>query len=297
MKMNKLKFLAFVALLITSFTSCENEELGSGVGEGGNEENPEAPLFKADFDGQTFSTTTVQAYISGGSITIVGSKSNGENFAFILDGTTPATYAANDNLVGYSPAGSEYSYVGINPDDEDSDTGSVIISSINTTNNTLSGTFSFTGYWTNYDETVAPKQFTNGVFTNIPFITTNPSGDTFDAKINGADFNDTDIFTAETTIAGQSFISVAAENALEQSITVNLRESAGVGTYPITGAAADQAQINLSLDPEGFGTVATSGSVTITEKTALRLKGTFSGTVIIGGTTYQITAGAFNVEY
>lgn len=294
--MNKFKFLAFFALLITSFTSCENEELGSGVGEG-NEENPEAPLFKADFDGQTFSTTTVQAYISGGSITIVGSKSNGENFAFILDGTTAGTYAANDNLVGYSPAGSEYSYVGINPDDEDADTGSVIISSVNTTNNTLSGTFNFTGYWTNYDETVAPKQFTNGVFTNIPFITTNPSGDTFDAKVNGVDFNDTDIFTAETTIAGQSFISVAAENALEQSITVNLRESAGVGTYPITGASADQAQINFSLDPDGFGTVATSGSVTVTEKTALRLKGTFSGTVIIGGTTYQITAGAFNVEY
>ena len=120
MKMKKIKLLTFFALIFTAFNfvSCDNEPIDPAIVIGGenpgeNPGNPTAPaVFKADFDGQTFTTATAQAFISGGSITMSAVKSNGESFSMILDGTTPGTYPANPNLIGYSPAGSEYAYAG-----------------------------------------------------------------------------------------------------------------------------------------------------------------------------------------
>lgn len=297
--MSKLKFLAAFVLIFTAFnfTSCDNEPLDSAIDPNEGGETEEA-LFKADFDGQTFSTTTTMAYISGGSIIIGAYRSNGENFSMILDGTVAGTYPANDNLITYTPPGSEYGFIGSHPTDENADTGSVIITSINTTDRTISGTFTFTGYWSDESTTVAPKTFSNGVFTNIPYTTTNPTGDTFDATLNSLPFNDTDILTSEISVGGQDFISVAAENNAGQSITVSMRSNLTAGTYTITGnIATDVVQVNFKPESASFGTPATTGSVTIIEKTATRIKGTFTGTVVIGAVTYQITNGAFDVEY
>lgn len=305
--MKKIKFLTFFAVIFTAFNfvSCDNEPIDPAIAIGGenpgeNPGNPSAPaVFKADFDGQTFTTAMAQAYISGGSITMSAVKTNGESFSMILDGTAVGTYPANPNLIGYSPAGSEYGYVGTHPTDEDANTGSVIITSINTVNHTISGTFSFTGYWTDYDDdSFAPKQFSNGVFTNIPYTSTNPTGDTFDATLNGNVFNDVDILTIESSIGGQNFISIGARNLNEDAITVSVRDNIGAGTYTITGdVGTDVVQVNFAPATEEFGTAASSGSVTITEKTATRIKGTFNGTVIIGEDTFTITGGAFDVEY
>lgn len=304
MKMKKIKFLtSFVVLFsIFTFTSCDNEPIDPALTVGGENpgENPNLPgVFKADFDGQTFTANTTMAYISGGSIIMNAVKSNGESFSMILDGTSVGTYQANDNLIGYSPAGSEFAYVGNHPTDETANTGSIIVTSINTVNQTISGTFSFTGYWSDFDDAgVVPKQFTNGVFTNIPYTGTNPSGDTFDATLNGDVFNDVDILVAEVSLNEQNFISIAARNSANQSITVSVRDNLTAGTYTISGdTAVDLVQINFAPDDDAFGTVASSGSVTITEKTATRIKGTFNGTVTIDADTYTITGGSFDVEY
>jgi hypothetical protein len=304
MKMKKINFITYFVLLFSvfTFTSCDNEPIDPAIVIGGENpgENPGTTgVFKADFDGQTFTTNTTMAYISGGSIIMNAVKTNGESFSMILDGTTPGTYPANPNLIGYSPAGSEYAFIGTHPTDENANTGSIIVTSVNTTNNTISGTFSFTGYWSDYDDdSVAPKQFTNGVFTDIPYTSTNPTGDTFDATLNGNVFNDTDILVAEISISGQDFISVAAENLNEDSITVSVRDNLTAGTYAITGnVGTDLVQVNFAPATEDFGTPASSGSVTITEKTATRIKGTFNGTVNIGDDTFTITGGAFDVEY
>ncbi|MCY1241680.1 hypothetical protein D9M72_545960 [compost metagenome] len=91
---------------------------------------------------------------------------------------------------------------------------------------------------------------------------------------------------------------MAAENNAGQSITVSMRSNLTAGTYTITGnIATDVVQVNFKPESASFGTPATSGSVTIIEKTATRIKGTFTGTVVIGVVTYQITNGAFDVEY
>ncbi|HEY0046340.1 MAG TPA: DUF6252 family protein [Flavobacterium sp.] len=263
-------------------------------------ENPVANgLFKVDIDGVPFSTSTTLVYLSGGSVILNAIGSNGDTFAFLLDGTTPGSYAANDNIVTYTEAGEEFGWWGTHPTDNNANTGSVIITSVNATNNTISGTFSFTGYWSDQGNTTIPqKTFTNGSFTNLPYVTQSPTNDTFFAKVNGAEFVETDLLAVEISIADQEFISVGAEDATTRGITVSTRSNLSTGSYQITGnVATDPVQIKFSLNEDSFGTVATSGHVKITEKTADRIKGTFSASVTINSVVYQITDGAFDVAY
>lgn len=305
--MSKIKYLSAFLLLFTAFnfTSCEGdiEPIDGTVVLNPGGENPdggttEPGLFKVDFDSQNFSTSSTQVYLSGGSIIINAFRSNGENFGFILDGTAVGTYAANKNFVTYTPAGSEYGFSADHPTDENFDTGSVVITSINTTNKTISGTFHFKGYWSDFDDnSVAPKDFTNGTFTNLPYITTNPTGDSFFAKVNGVEFVDNDIFTVESGSGTQNFISIAALNAADEEITVSVNSSLAVGTYPITGATNSNVNVIYALPTSDFGTRAATGNVTISEKTSTRIKGTFTATVTIDAVNYQITEGAFDVEY
>lgn len=300
--MKKIQFLSVILILFAAFngSSCsEVEPIDPAIIIDPNPNpNPTSGLFKVDFDGQTFSTSTTLVYLSGGSIIINAMRPQGDTFGVILSGNTTGTYPANDNLIAYSPAGSEYGYTGNHPTDEIINTGSMVVTSINTTNKTISGTFQFTGYWSNYDVTLAPKVFTNGVFTNLPYVTQNPTGDTFSAQINGVEFVDTDILTVETDIAGQQNLSVGASNSNDDSITVTVRSNLGTGNYTITGnVATDLVQIKYVPSSSTSGAIATSGSVTITQKTATRIKGTFNGLVTIATVPYQITVGTFDVEY
>src|SRR5690606_29905967 len=122
-----------------------------------------------------------------GSITINAMRPQGDNFGFMLNGITTGTYAGNDddNLIGYNAVGIENTFVSFNFDNPSEDTGAVVVTEINTVNQTISGTFQFKGYSEDDTGNTISKQFTNGVFTNLPYMTNNPTGDTFFAKING----------------------------------------------------------------------------------------------------------------
>jgi hypothetical protein len=306
--MKNLKFISAIIVLFTAFniSSCTSdvEPIDPAIVINPNPEpnpnpNPTPGVFKVDIDGATYTAATTIVYITGGSIQLSAIRANGDSFGMLLSGTTAGTYAANDNVVAFTPSGSEYGYWGYNPDDDTADTGSVIITSIDTVNHTITGTFSFTGYWS--DDTVTnipPKQFTNGIFTNLPYVSNSPTGDMFVAKVNGTDFNQNDLLAITTDFGGTEFISIGAANAADNSLTVSVKSSLGPGTYSITGnVATDPVQISYALSSDDFGTIANAGTVTITEKTATRVKGTFSGVVVINAVTYNITAGSFDVEY
>src|SRR5690606_32758422 len=77
-------------------------------------------------------------------------------------------------------------------------TSNVTISSIDMTNKIITGTFSFTGFYSDFssEDTLPSINFTNGVFS-IPFVTDNPvTTDEFYAKIDGVEFNEELIMTA-----------------------------------------------------------------------------------------------------
>ena len=298
--MNKLRFLSVIIILFSTFTltSCDNEPIDPAIdlNNPNNGGNQTPASFKADFNGATWNASTTQAVVSGNMIQIVGLKNDGTSFGFIIDGSTTGTYPANTNILAYNPAGSEYGYWSTNFQNPEENTGSIVITSIDTVNKKISGTFSFKGYWSNEAETgVLPINFTNGVFTNLSYVGSAETGDSFFAKVGGAEFVDTDILSITTTISGQEFISIGAQDASLNSMTVSVRSNVGTGTYAITGnVATDQAQAVYEIADQSNQAV--SGSVTITEKTADRIKGTFSF-VTNGTTPYAITEGKFDVGY
>ena len=297
MKRIKLIVGIFLVLSAFSFTSCTNEPIDSAINLddfGGGNNGP--AVFKADFSGATWTATISQAVISGNLITISGLKSNGEGFGFLVQGNATGTYPANTNILAYTPAGSDYGYWSTNFNNPEENTGSITITNINTSNNTISGTFNFKGYWSDTTNTsIIPVQFTNGVFQNIPFITQNQTGDSFFAKIGGTEFVDVDILTSLIDVSGQEFISIGAQNAALNSMTVSVKSSLGTGTYPITGnISTDNVQAIYDFNDTNY--TATTGSVTIVSKTATRIKGTFNF-VTNGTTPFTITEGAFDVEY
>ncbi|HCQ13563.1 DUF6252 family protein [Flavobacterium sp.] len=297
--MKNIKFLSALVVLFSAFTftSCDNEPIDSALnpddfGGGGNAN----ASFKADFNGATWTANSSQAIVSGNLIQIAGVKSDGSTFGFLIEASTTGTYPANENLLAFNPAGSEYGYWATNINNPTENTGSITITSIDTVNKKISGTFSFKGYWSNADETgVLPIDFTNGVFTNVPYINMEETGDTFFAKVNGTEFVDVDILTTEIGVGSQDFISIAAQNSALDAITVSVRSDQGVGTYPITGnVATDVVQAIYDFNDANY--LAVSGTVTIQEKTATHIKGTFSF-VTNGATPFTISEGSFDVDY
>ncbi len=306
--MKNIKFLTgiFFILAAFTFTSCDNEPIDPALdldnfGGGGNNGGP--IVFKADFSGSTWNASAAQANISNGLITIIGTRgTSGESFAFQILGTTTGTYPANENILAYTPANSEYGYWSLDINNGSTDTGSITITEIDTQNNTISGTFNFTGYWSDTTVTnILPTVFTNGVFENIPFTTDGPapSGDTFYAKVDGVEFVEDQVDGALITqVTGMpNQISVVGSKDNGDTVGLNIVSSLSVGTYQITGPFGEQ--VNGSSVINDVLYTAQSGSVTITSKTATRISGTFSMVVqnFTTSATKTISQGSFDVEY
>ncbi|PDS26270.1 DUF6252 family protein [Flavobacterium branchiophilum] len=297
--MKKINFLMLFLVFIGLMTSCEVEPIDSNLNpqsfDDNTNNNSGATSFKANFSGATFTATSTLAYISGGSIRLEALRgTSGEGFAFFLEGTTVGTYAAPDNLLTYTPANStdNFGYWAQNPLSPNQSVGSVTVTAIDSVNKTISGTFNFTGYWSDFSVTnIAPIVFSGGVFTNIPYSTQSPTGDTFYTKINGTEFVDNDIVVATVN----DVIGIAARNAAQDVVNLGIKETLTVGSYTITGASTDQVQASYKLASNILPLSATAGTITITSKTTDRIVGTFSFATTNG--TYQATSGTFDVAY
>ena len=284
--------LLFITTLIASCTyepvdgSVEPDPDSGGNGESG--------VFKADFNGSTWTAKETEAIISGNFIQIAAINSKGENFGIMIEGSTAGTYAANVNIVSYSPAGTEYGYLAINDNNPTENTGSVIITSINTTNKTISGTFHFKGYWSDVPNTKAPITFTNGVFKDIPYITQEETADVFTAKVGGANFVAIDILTAEIGIGSDNFITIGAQDVNSNTISISIKTTLGIGSHTITNTVGANVQGYYEDINDEY--TAVSGNITITSKTSDRIKGTFEFRTN-GATPFVISQGNFDVEY
>ncbi|MBD3580889.1 DUF6252 family protein [Flavobacterium selenitireducens] len=294
---NKLLIGIFAMLSVLNLTSCDTEPIDPNIVVPDPTDPVEAGSFKVKIDGVQYTALATQAYISGGSILMTATRANGDSFGFIIGGTTEGTYAANQNILAFTQGGSEFGWEGTNPANAGENTGAITISSVNATTRTISGTFQFKGYWSDTtNTTVAPKEFTEGVFTNIPYTDQSPTGDTFTANVDGAAYDASDIFVTEAGSGGTNIISISAPSG-NANLTVAVMSDITVGNYPITGSiATDDVQV-MYMNTSGAGGPATSGAVNITQKTADRIRGTFTATVTSGSTTFQITQGNFDVAY
>lgn len=163
-----LLYIGFLLLALT-FTSCENEPIDSAI----NLDPVDPPVlpatFRVNFDGQTYIATQFNAVMNDGVLSIAAYKGTQlESFTLSINGITEGVYPTNVNTVSYSSGTGNPLYQSFNPDDLTFNTGQVLITDVNESAQTVSGTFSCTAYYVD-GSTVLTKSFTNGVFTNIRY--------------------------------------------------------------------------------------------------------------------------------
>lgn len=303
------------------FNSCETEPIDPAVLDNiNNPENPNntAGFFKVDFNGGTYVATTRTAIIDNGVILIGGSRgNNGENIGIILDGTTTGNYT-DSAIISYNPsAASEFDYVNLDADFISN--GIVVITEINTTTKIISGTFNFTGNWSDYDDANAPTSiaFTNGSFS-IPYTTNSPDPDpdplqgTFTVAIDEVPFvansiiavqseaidpaTNLPLINPETNLPFVSY-SIAGKYNETKIVTIQFIEtSENVYDIPDGGLIT---YIPNALNPaetfvgNNFSTLETVGNITITSNntTTRKISGTFKCIVsLIDFNTGEVTA-------
>ena len=304
--MKKMTIVQVFTLLFLAmgFVACDTEPVDpvllDNIGNPGTSQG----TFKVDFSGQTYEATAITAVINDGMLAISGYRGSGANteqVAFLVPNPEVGSFSGDDLLMYYQPAGEEYQYINFNLEQV---SGSVNITNIDTVNKTVSGTFSFTGWWSNDEEEVAPIEFTNGSFTNVTYQGTIPGngGETGDdvltAVLNGTNFPVANVAVAVADGGLGETITINGLDANQNNVIVSMKASLNPGTYNITGNMLDDVVGGryLSTSPDSMY-MATTGSVTINSKTETRIAGTFTFTATNGTDTVTITQGTFDVDY
>ncbi|BCY29244.1 DUF6252 family protein [Flavobacterium okayamense] len=286
---------------------------GSGGNGGGSGGSSGSSVFKADFDGQTWNANTTQAIVNSSYIALTGIHLNGSFFQITIPNGTVGTYTwansspNNPMAVTYSPGSGQTSFLSLSNSQASgtgyvgyTDTAEIVISSINTTNNTISGTFKFTGV--RFDSTLTnteTKVFTNGVF-NLSYTANNtsPGNNSFFCKVDGADYNPTNV---DGYITGSQISLIGRRGAVE-TISLTLNQTISPGTYPLDDLPLGNNNIGMyNLDNTGNIFGADPGTVTITthNTSSKRIVGTFefTATSFLTSGSYQITNGSFDIIY
>lgn len=284
---------------------------GSGSGGGGNSSSND--IFKADFDGQTWNASTTQAIVNSDYVALSGIHSNGSFFQITIPNGTVGTYTwanispTNPMAVTYSPGSGQTSFLSLSDSQASgtgyvgyTDTAEIIISSIDTANKIISGTFKFTGV--RFDSTLSNteiKVFTNGVFNlNYTENNTSPGNNSFFCKVDGADYNPTNV---DGYITG-SQISLIGRRGSVETISLTLNQTITPGTYNLESLPLGNNNIGMyNLDNSGTVLGADPGSVTITshDVSSKHIIGTFDFTAksLISTDSYEITNGTFDIIY
>jgi hypothetical protein len=208
---------------------------------------------------------------------------NTMNAAAYVDSTLPNTFAFTTNQGTYpTQAG-----------------GEVNITSIDTVNKKISGTFSFKAYRMMDD---LQRTITEGSFTNISYATTLPpssSTDTFKVKINGSSW--TPGFVASVSTMGTLAVS-GSDAAGVKSVGLTMPSTITPGTYTLDLFGAQYIGLyNPDSDPN-HSQASTSGTLTILSHntSTRRIRGTFSfhAEALLNPLLFsEITEGYFAVTY
>lgn len=282
-----LGILSFTTILILS--SCKKKEEVQPQTNNPST-NSTTAIMKATKDGSAWQATTVSASIMNGRIAISGMTST-DSLTFSLEGDTTGTYgcyiwtqsAAVYGNGGYGDYATNQSTTG----------GEIIVTEINTTDSTISGTFSFT-VERNYDQ--SSVVFENGIFTNIPFTSTLPvtPNNHMSVDVDGSTYTPTTITISNAY--GTLLINGTTNGS--EAIAVTVPSDVTAGTY--TTSSFGNYRIQYNVDQTTFLSVS-GGTITVTENDVnnSHITGTFSGTASnTGGTiTRVLTNGSFDVYY
>ncbi len=287
-----------------------------------NNTNSEAS-FTAEVDGNSFTGINYSASIVNGLISITG-ENNGEVITLSINDSQEGDYIMNgvvgmqSHFGGYTHSPTESGYVGIDFTGQGLQVGSVSVTNIDETNQTISGTFDFVATRYAMDaqgdfltdpntgdfvlETIA---INNGSFINIPYTTdiqgNNGNSSSFEAIVDGVAFENGTISGVAFNQNGFSSITLAAttNNTETLSLMLDLNIAAGTYTLQALGFSLPTASYVVS-NTESYGV--TTGEVTITshDTTNQRIIGTFyfdGANVLNPAQTISVTSGSFDITY
>ncbi|MCO6146538.1 DUF6252 family protein [Flavobacterium sp. NRK1] len=297
--MKRFRFLSVLLMVFSaiSFVACDTEPVDPVLTENIGENQPGDAVFKVNFSDETHTAIQATAKFEEGMLSIAGVMgTNAEFVSITLDDYAVKTY--NEAFIGYYPGSSTAGgYLNINPETGQNN-GQVVITEVDTVNNTISGTFSFTGYYVDVEMNLPSIAFTNGVFENIPItgLPQNPGTNPVNQKLFKAKVNGTaKTFGTIMPISSAGTLSLTGTNvASQESISISVPESITAGTYDLEDFT-DYYAAYLGGD-SSFSSE--SGTLTITSNTGGWIKGTFE----FSGHDFDdnpmtITEGEFSVQY
>lgn len=269
---------------------------------------PNRGAFYATIDGQPWEGDSVrQAVVVNGTVTITGVSKTGDALAMVLPELKTGEYTFNGQSDGYAVFTSLHDtsdlYLSNSLSDSSKAGGTVTVTSVDTTNQTVSGTFRFNLYQASNTTT---KSVTAGVFTNISYVGGSvappdqqpPSGnaDTLIAKVDNTDWAAAQVLI-ETPENGQLIIGGISG---QQSLAIYMPANIAAGTYSMD---FNMGQYFASYIPTATTALLAvkNGSLVILENDVTRkhIRGNFSftGTSLTDGSSAVISSGYFSVDY
>lgn len=291
-----------LGIILSSLISCEKETSY----ETGNIAGPAKGDFYASLDGKIWNADSIQLIlVSSNGATITGISRTGEQISMVLPVFKTGTYLLGVQSSSYAICGNLLTNAtNVYVSNSGTAGGTITISSVDTINQLVSGSFQFTLVNPADNSSVT---ITNGIFSFVPYGSgaggiTNPppsggNADTLNATIDGVKFVSSDILPSLTN--GQLLIAGFSMNG-NQDIGLLMPPDIKPGSYPFDFATGLYIGI---YNPSPTVTLISQNSGTLVilshDVVAKKIKGTFDFTASPAGngTPAVITQGYFSVNY
>ena len=288
-------------ILLFSFLACKKEssiENGSGTG-------PADGDFYSTIDGNLWNADSVQLILVNSSgVSITGISKTGGQLSIVLPAFKTGTYTFGGQSLSYAIYGNLLTnQTNVYVSNIETAGGTTTITSIDTINHLVSGTFEFT-LMNPADNTT--KTITKGIFNYVPYgdgmggvVNPPPGGstDTIKATIDGVKFVSVDVISSITN--GQLLIAGFSASGLSD-VGLLMPPDIAAGSYPLDFATGQYIGIynptpTVTLISQSSGTL----TITSNDTVAKLIKGTFDFTASPtgSGTPAVITEGYFSVTY
>jgi hypothetical protein len=265
--------------------------------------------FYATIDGEPWQADSLQMAIvaDSGIVTITGISKTQDEISMVLPGFQKGVYAVNGQSVGFAlftslQVTAADLYLTNTSTDASKAGGTVSLTTIDTVNKTISGTFQFNLY---QETNMTTKTVTGGVFNNIPYtgVVSSPSGppvgdsaDTLIATIDSVNWNASQISVVPQ---GGVLVIIGFSADGQQSMALSMPESVSAGTYTLDVNSG----IYMAYYIDGLTTFVSEGNGSLTvianDTVNKRINGRFNfvGASQTDNSSDKITNGYFSVKY
>ena len=193
------KRLSIIFILISfALFSCSDDDSSNIVNDDDSSNVTLEPEFSVEINGNTFNAEFKKAFLNNGVLSIQASNNDSDKtFLINLKNPSETTYTtgnSNENLIPKMSFQDSSNSLPAIANPTQTNAGSITVTEFDTTNNSVSGNFNFSGTSPFHLNT---NEYTNGVFTDIPVFNTEPeikSGGSLTFDINGENYTPSNFF-------------------------------------------------------------------------------------------------------